>query len=451
MDQLPDVVAGAHRAAYCFRGRKARRAKQTLALSGQASAMVLTKLGEHDLAWIASERGLNAAQDADDPALIGSLNRSMVHTLQSHGRTDASTRLAERTADDLRPNLDAGSARETSVYGTLLLAASMTAARAGDRSTVDELLDEADHYAAKLGHDANHLWTAFGPTNVAVHRVATAVAQDDITDAERHTRQVDPSTLPTERRIRYLFDVAMVAVEARPHRRSDRHHARGRAAGPRAGPQPRHGPTDRRPSPKLEVRPPRPPTGPTRPPHPQDPGRCLTAADAGRRGRVQTVSTDDPTLNFITPRVAAGVLFTDDEDRVLMVVPSYKDYLDIPGGYVENGETPYQAARREVFEELGIKPSIGRLLVADWWEQSPEEAGGPKLLLVFDADRLTDDQIRRMSVDGVEILDFEFKAVDEISGFTIPRLANRISLAMDARATEHTVYLENGLPATGAD
>ncbi len=187
--------------------------KQTLALSGQASAMVLTKLGEHDLAWIASERGLNAAQDADDPAIIGSLNRSMVHTLQSHGRTEASTRLAERTADNLRPALDAGSARETSVYGTLLLAASMTAARAGDRSAVNELLDEADHHAAQLGQDANHLWTAFGPTNVAVHRVATAVARDDIATAEHHTRQLHPSALPPERRIRYLFDVAMIAVK----------------------------------------------------------------------------------------------------------------------------------------------------------------------------------------------------------------------------------------------
>ncbi|MFL1440803.1 NUDIX domain-containing protein [Nocardiopsis protaetiae] len=42
-----------------------------------------------------------------------------------------------------------------------------------------------------------------------------------------------------------------------------------------------------------------------------------------------------------------------------MVVPSYKDYLDIPGGYIEHGETPTQAAAREVKEELGIIPPIG--------------------------------------------------------------------------------------------
>ena len=212
LTRLPDVVTGAHLAAATARGNDRHRARRALALTGQASAMVLTKLGEHDLAWIASERGLNAAQDLDDPAILGSLHRSMVHTLQSHGRTDASKRLAERTADDLRPALKAKAEREISIYGTLLLAASMTAARAGDRSSVDEPLDEADHHATRLGRDRNHLWTAFGPTNVAVHRVATAVAQDDITGAERHLRAVDAAALPSERRVRYLFDVAMIAV-----------------------------------------------------------------------------------------------------------------------------------------------------------------------------------------------------------------------------------------------
>ena len=213
LDQLPDLIEKSHRATYCYRGRQRRFANQVLALSSHASAMVLTKVGEHDLAWIASDRGLNAADDAEDEAIVGSLRRSMVHTLQTHGRNDAATRLAERTADDLRSTLPAGDARQASVYGTLLLAASMAAARAGDQSGVHELLDEADHYAQKLGRDANHLWTAFGPTNVAVHRVATAVALDDIGVAERNAEAVDASDLPSERRIRYLFDLAMIAVQ----------------------------------------------------------------------------------------------------------------------------------------------------------------------------------------------------------------------------------------------
>ncbi|MDT0481207.1 NUDIX hydrolase [Streptomyces doebereineriae] len=36
------------------------------------------------------------------------------------------------------------------------------------------------------------------------------------------------------------------------------------------------------------------------------------------------------------------------------------------GGYVETGKSPLQAANREVREELGITPTLGRLLAVDW-------------------------------------------------------------------------------------
>jgi ADP-ribose pyrophosphatase YjhB (NUDIX family) len=71
------------------------------------------------------------------------------------------------------------------------------------------------------------------------------------------------------------------------------------------------------------------------------------------------------------PRVASGALFFDAEGRLLLVKPTYKDGWDIPGGYVEPGETPREACEREVAEELGIRPRIGDLLVADW---APSEA-----------------------------------------------------------------------------
>lgn len=79
--------------------------------------------------------------------------------------------------------------------------------------------------------------------------------------------------------------------------------------------------------------------------------------------------------------VAAGVLFFDDVDRVMLVEPTYKDDWDLPGGYVESGETPAQAAAREVREELGIAVTPGPLLVADW---APHPNEGDKLLLIFD-------------------------------------------------------------------
>jgi len=150
-------------------------------------------------------------------------------------------------------------------------------------------------------------------------------------------------------------------------------------------------------------------------------------------------------LNFIEPRVAAGALFFNSEGHILMVVPTYKDYRDIPGGYVENGETPTEAVRREVFEELGIKPNIGRLLVVDWWSDSPENNGKAKLLFVFDGGRLTASQIAEIRPDPAEIGHVEFHPLDAIEELTIPRLANRIRNAHAAHAKGSFFYLEEGL------
>lgn len=152
------------------------------------------------------------------------------------------------------------------------------------------------------------------------------------------------------------------------------------------------------------------------------------------------------TAPFVRPRVAAGVLFLDEEERVLLVVPSYKDYLDIPGGYVEPGESPRAAAQREVHEELGIKPPVGRLLVADWWHVSTDGLGGPKLLFVFDGGHLPPSQLDVIAVDGAEVTGFKFHAVPELAAITVPRLANRIEHAVAAHQDGSTKYLEDGNP-----
>ena len=47
-------------------------------------------------------------------------------------------------------------------------------------------------------------------------------------------------------------------------------------------------------------------------------------------------------------RVAAAVLFTDGDGRVLLVEPTYKEHWEVPGGSVEVDEAPYAAAVREV-------------------------------------------------------------------------------------------------------
>src|SRR5438067_1501989 len=100
------------------------------------------------------------------------------------------------------------------------------------------------------------------------------------------------------------------------------------------------------------------------------------------------------------PLVAAGALFTDAAGRILMVRPTYKDYWDIPGGYVEPGESPRAACIREVREELGLTVEVGSLLVVDW---APAEGEGDKILYVFHAGAMKAEQLATLVFSDGEI------------------------------------------------
>jgi len=157
------------------------------------------------------------------------------------------------------------------------------------------------------------------------------------------------------------------------------------------------------------------------------------------------MNKDTPDPDFIRPRVAAGVLIRNEKDEVLMVTPSYKSFLDIPGGYVEQGETPVVAARREVKEEIGLDIQVGRLLVADWRGDSGDGAGGPKFLFVFDGGRLTENELDQIEVDGDEIIGYQFQPVETLSDVTISRLVIRIEQAVQADRDGTVLYLEDGI------
>ncbi len=58
---------------------------------------------------------------------------------------------------------------------------------------------------------------------------------------------------------------------------------------------------------------------------------------------------------------SAGVALYDANGRVLIVKAHYKKYWSFPGGIIDAGETPRQAAVRETREEVGLPVSIDKL------------------------------------------------------------------------------------------
>jgi hypothetical protein len=169
------------------------------------------------LAWIAAERGLAAAQRSGSRVVLGSLFRSVAHTLLATGRFQPAVLLVDRAAGVLGSDLGSADGPMLSVYGSLFLTGAMAASRAEDRATTRAFLHEARESASRLGTDANHMWTAFGPTNVAIHQVNTAMELGDVQIALDSGPTLDTSALPTERQVRHALEVAR-AYSARNRR-----------------------------------------------------------------------------------------------------------------------------------------------------------------------------------------------------------------------------------------
>lgn len=145
-------------------------------------------------------------------------------------------------------------------------------------------------------------------------------------------------------------------------------------------------------------------------------------------------------ISAAAPRVAAGALFVDAAGRILLVHPTYKPGWDIPGGYVEPGESPAAACHRELREELSIDRPPQRLLTIDW----APDGSCDRLLFVFDCGPLGDDE-DRIRVDGDEIDQWTWVAPDDLDDHVNPRLARRLRSSLASPDTAG-VYLENGGP-----
>ncbi|MFE0764572.1 helix-turn-helix domain-containing protein [Streptomyces smyrnaeus] len=206
--RLPLVLADALAASRAYSGREREKAHALLALTYHGAAMVLGKVGESELAWIAADRGLAAAQQSGQHTVTGSLFRAVTHCLMATGRFPAAIQLVNDAAAVMQPGLGTANNEYLSVYGTLFLAGAMAATRTEDRATTQSFLRAADETAQRLGTDANHMWTAFGPTNVAIHCVATAGELGDIPIAADLGQHIDTSNLPVERRVRHSLEVA---------------------------------------------------------------------------------------------------------------------------------------------------------------------------------------------------------------------------------------------------
>ena len=140
-------------------------------------------------------------------------------------------------------------------------------------------------------------------------------------------------------------------------------------------------------------------------------------------------------------RMGAGALFFDEHGRVLLVHPTYKTSWEIPGGVVEQGESPRQCCQREVAEELQLSGVVGRLLVVDYSSETVEKT--ESLMFVFAGGVLDQTTIDQIKLPQDELKRFAFFARDQLPAEITAGLRQRILHAWDRVGQDLDVYIED--------
>jgi transcriptional regulator with XRE-family HTH domain len=208
-DVLPGLILEAELATEQHTGDEQRAAFMALAETYHVTADMLMKFGEHDLAFIATERSLVAAERADDPVLRAVGVWHLGYVFHSSGRVHEAKAVTLAAAEALESLRTTGRPEYVALYGALMLKAAIGAARAEDRESAWDLVGQAESAARELANDRNDFWTMFGPTNVAIHGVGIAVELGEPGVALRRAAKVThPGRVSVERQAHHLIDVA---------------------------------------------------------------------------------------------------------------------------------------------------------------------------------------------------------------------------------------------------
>lgn len=209
---LPDLVLDAESAIRAFDARS----MHARAIRAAGAAYLLARawakwVGEHDLALVCGERSLTVAQSGSDPGLLGAAAWNMAQALSTRGDAEPAAVVVDDALGTLAADVAADSAPPDliSSWGALHLIGMVAAVRTDDRPGARRMLRTAAQAAARLGRDRNDWWTAFGPTNVAIHRVSHAVELGHSRTAVRCATGLRVALAPSvERRVSHRLDLA---------------------------------------------------------------------------------------------------------------------------------------------------------------------------------------------------------------------------------------------------
>lgn len=213
-DMVTDLIPQLEHAVRTVPADQRPRVYGLLSNAYQALAAAFARQGDARAAWVAADRAITTAERADDVLLVCAGVFRMVHAFIRLGDKQEAEH-AVRTAIQALEQQENLPPEGLSVLGSLHLAKALVHARCAQRSEARKEISNARRVADQLGEDRNDYHLEFGPTNVAIQAVSTAVELGDAGEAIDVAETIDAESLSPERQGRLLMDVGRAYAQRR--------------------------------------------------------------------------------------------------------------------------------------------------------------------------------------------------------------------------------------------
>ncbi|MFI7493068.1 helix-turn-helix domain-containing protein [Micromonospora echinaurantiaca] len=207
---LPGLLADLQRSARRLNGPARRQALVELARVYHLAQLYLAHQPYPELVWLAADRAMLAAQDADDPAAIAVAAWYYAHVYRGANQIDAAEQVLVEAAGVVDPT--AGS-EQLARWGQAQLGIALGHSKAGRAGQAWRAWDAADEAASRLGNGYAHPWLMFGPAACAAYAVTIETDLCRPGEAVRRADTMNYRALPScTRRAAALIEAARAHV-----------------------------------------------------------------------------------------------------------------------------------------------------------------------------------------------------------------------------------------------
>lgn len=148
--------------------------------------------------------------------------------------------------------------------------------------------------------------------------------------------------------------------------------------------------------------------------------------------------------SFPEKRVSSIGFIQNDELKILLVKPSYYKYWHLPGGFVDENESPLVAVSREIKEEVNLDLEPDRLMIINYHSGSEQQK--EVLVFIFDYGIIQHENFKALTVDHAEIVDYGFFTKQEALNLVGPDKKDQLRMCYRAHETSEFFYLNDNKP-----